>query len=273
MTAAAYWWKLVGLPLATLGVVYVLVVLSACTMVNSALYHPNYASRRAPAGLQKIRAGNDEIAVLHLPNPGARFTLWFFHGNAEDLGDLEPFLLTLRDNGYAVFAFDYPGYGHSSGQPTEESLYAAARAARTHLRDVLRVPAERTWIYGRSLGGGPAVQMAMEERPAGLVLQSTFVSAFRVVTRWTLLPFDQFKNLQKIPRVTCPLLIMHGRADEVIPFRHAEALFAAANEPKRSLWVAGATHNDFTAAAGRDYWNALREFSDVCVKTSGRESP
>jgi abhydrolase domain-containing protein 17 len=272
MSAAPYWWKLVGLPLVVVIVGYVLVVLSACAMVNNALYYPNYGSRRAPTGLQKIRVGNDEIALLHLPNPNARFTLWFFHGNAEDLGDLEPFLLALRDNGYAVFAIDYPGYGHSSGRPTEASLYASARAARTHLREVLHVPADRTLIYGRSLGGGPALQIATEERPAGLILQSAFVSAFRVVTRWPLLPFDQFNNLQKISRVTCPVLVMHGRADEVIPFRHGEALFAAANEPKRSLWVGGAMHNDFNGVAGRDYWTALREFSDLCARTSARAS-
>jgi abhydrolase domain-containing protein 17 len=248
---------------------YVLMAAAVPMLADSLIYHPSYGSRRAPDGMQKIRAGTDEIAVLHLPNPKARYTLWFFHGNAEDLGNLEPFLLTLRDRGYAVFAFDYPGYGHSTGKPSEPTLYASARAARTHLRDVLKVPAERTVIYGRSLGGGPAVQMAVEERPAGLILQSAFVSAFRVVTRWRLLPFDPFQNLKKIPRVACPVLVMHGRADEVIPFRHGEALFAAAKEPKRSLWISGAAHNDFISVAGRSYWDALREFSAVCAQTGG----
>ena len=264
--------KFFSIAAAVLVIGYVLLALSACTMVDRALYYPSYGSRRAPAGLQKIRAGNDEIAVLHLPNPAARFTIWFFHGNAEDLGDLEPFLLGLRDQGYAVFAIDYPGYGLSTGRPTEASVYAAARAARVHLRDVLRVAPERTLIHGRSLGGGPATQMAVEEKPAGLILQSTFVSVYRVVTRWPLLPFDQFRNLGKIGRVGCPVLVMHGRNDEVIPFRHGEALFAAAREPKRSLWVAGAGHNNFTEAAGRDYWTALREFSDLCA-TGGASSP
>jgi abhydrolase domain-containing protein 17 len=272
MSAAAYWWKLVGIPALLLAIGYVLLVLSACSMIDRALYYPSYGSRRAPAGLQKIRAGNEDIAVLHLPNPNARFTLWFFHGNAEDLGDLEPFLLGLRDKGYAVFAMDYPGYGLSTGRPTEASVYAAARSARTHLRDVLRVPPDRTLIYGRSLGGGPALQMAVEEKNAGLILQSTFVSVYRVVTRWPLLPFDQFRNLSKISRVTCPVLVMHGRQDEVIPFRHGEALFAAAPEPKRSLWAPSARHNDFTEAAGRDYWAALQEFSALCA-TRGASSP
>jgi fermentation-respiration switch protein FrsA (DUF1100 family) len=249
-----------------LGVGYVLLAVSACSMVSGALYYPNYGSRRAPTGTQKTRgADGTEIAVLHLPNPDARFTLWYFHGNAEDLGDIEPTLLAWRDHGYAVFAFDYPGYGVSTGKPSEPSIYAAARAARRHLREDLRVPPERTLIYGRSLGGGPAVQMAVEEKVAGLVLQSAFVSAFRVVTRWPVLPFDPFENLKKISRVTSPVLVMQGRNDEVIPFRHGEMLFAAANEPKRSLWVTGAMHNDFLAVAGRDYWETLREFSALCA--------
>lgn len=229
------------------------------------IYFPDYASRRAPTGMQKIPSEAGEIAVLYLPNPSARYTLWFFHGNAESLGDLEPFLLSLRDAGYAVFAFDYPGYGQSTGKPSEKTLYASARAARAYLREVARVPAEKTILFGRSLGGGPAVQMALEERSAGLVLQSTFMSAFRVVTRWRLLPFDQYENLKKIPRVNCPVLVMHGTGDGVIPFRHGEELLAAAKEPKRHLWVDRAGHNNFQAVAGADFWRALREFSAVCA--------
>lgn len=270
MSLAVYWWKLVGLPVIVVAVAYVLVALSACTMVDKALYYPNYGSRRAPAGMQKIRtADGTEIAVLHLPNPSARFTLWFFHGNAEDLGDLEPFLLAMRDRGFAVLAFDYPGYGLSSGQPSEPSLYAAARTVRAFARDELKIPSERLLVYGRSLGGGAAVQMAMEERPAGLILQSAFVSVYRVVTRWPVLPFDRFENLKKIPSVKCPVLVMHGERDEVIPFRHGEALFAAASEPKRSFWVPGAQHNDFIGVAGARYWDALRDFSDVCARSGG----
>jgi fermentation-respiration switch protein FrsA (DUF1100 family) len=270
MTATTMAWKMVGVPLAALGIGYVLLVLSACTMVDRALYHPDYGSRRAPTGMQTVRAADGtEIALLHLPNPAARYTLWFFHGNAEDLGDLEPFLHVLRDRGFAVLAFDYPGYGRSGGQPSEAGFYAAARAVRAHLRDGLKVPAARTLIYGRSLGGGPAVQMALEEAPAGLVLQAAFTSVFRVVTRRRVLPFDQFENLEKIPRVNCPVLVMHGQADEVIPFSHGEALHAAARGPRRALWVPGAGHNDFIGAAGARYWEALREFSAVCGEPRG----
>lgn len=240
-------------------------------MVNRALYHPEYGSRRPPAGMQKIKADDGtEIAVLHLPNPKAQYTLWFFHGNAEALGDLEPFLVALRDSGFAVLAFDYPGYGLSGGTPSEETLYAAARAARQYLRTTLGVPADKTLIYGRSLGGGPATQMATEERTGGLILQSPFVSVFRVVTRWRILPFDQFENVRKIAKVSSPVLVMHGTADQVIPFRQGEAMFAAAAEPKRSLWVPGAGHNDFIDVAGQRHWEALREFAEVCARAQPR---
>jgi abhydrolase domain-containing protein 17 len=265
MSPAQYGWKLVGIPVTVVLLGYILLAVSACTMVDKALYYPSYGSRRAPDGLQKIRtADGTEIAVLHLPNPAAHFTLWFFHGNAETLGDLEPFLLALRDHGFAVVAFDYPGYGLSSGTPTDTTVNAAARAVRTYLHAELKIPADRVLLYGRSLGGGPAMQMAVEEAPGGLVLQSTFVSVYRVVTRWPVLPFDQFKNLKKMPDVKSPVLVMHGENDEVIPFRHGEALYAAARDPKRSLWVPGAQHNDFTEVAGQRYWAALREFSALC---------
>jgi abhydrolase domain-containing protein 17 len=252
--------------------VYALFVAMLPILVASMLYYPQLASGRAPAGTEMVPADGMDVAVFYLPNPDARYTLWLFHGNAEDLGDLEPFLITLRNAGFAVFAFDYPGYSRSTGRPTEQSLYAASRAARRHLREVLGVPAERTILYGRSLGSGPAVQMATEERNAGLILQSPFVSVFRVVTRWRILPFDQFVNLDKIDRINCPLLIMHGRADEVVPFRHGEALYAKAREPKQALWVPRARHNDFLAVAGPQFWQALRDFPTL-IEKGGEDSP
>lgn len=270
MSPSTWGWNLLRLPIVAAFMAYVALAVAAPLLAGSMLYYPQMGSRRAPDGLRKIRGpdGHD-VAVLHLPNPQARFTLWFFHGNAEDLGDIEPQLRLIRDAGFAVFALDYPGYGHSGGKPSEASLYAAARVGRDYLRNELHVPAAQTIVYGRSLGSGPAVQMAVEERVGGLVVQSGFMSVFRVVTRWPLLPFDQFKNLAKLPRVSCPVLVMHGQQDEVISFAHGEALLNAAREPKQHLWVPGAAHNNFTEVAGESFWQALRDFSVLCAKTSG----
>ena len=240
-------------------------------MIDSMLYHPEYGSRREPPGMRRIALPDGgTLAAVYLPNPAARHTLWFFHGNAEDLGDLMPFLQELQRRGYAVFAYDYPGYGLSSGQPGERAIYAATDAATRYLTETLKVPLAQVILVGRSLGGGPAVDLAARRPVAGLVLQSTFMSVYRVVTRWRLLPFDQFENLRKLPRVACPVLVMHGRADEVIPFRHGEALYAAAPGRKAQLCVDGAQHNDFTAVAGERYWQALREFSELCAAPTAR---
>jgi fermentation-respiration switch protein FrsA (DUF1100 family) len=247
--------------------IYVAFAFLARVLAARALYHPEIASGRLPEG-GKIISGEEgrDVAILHLPNPAARFTIWFFHGNAEDLGDVEPWLRAVRDAGFAVFAFDYPGYGRSGGRPSESGLYAAARTARKHLRDELGVTAARTLILGRSLGSGPAVEMATEERVGGLILQSAFTSVYRVLTQVRVLPFDYFENERKLGRVSCPVQVMHGRRDEVIPFAHGEALFAAAAGPKRFLPAPNAGHNDFLAVAGEGFWNELREFSALCAQ-------
>lgn len=260
-------WRLLRMPFVALAVAYVALVVFALLAADGMIHHPEMASRAAPRGLRLLRGPDGaEIAVLHLPNPTARQTLWFFHGNAESLADLEPWLRQVRDAGFAIVAWDYPGYGLSGGRPTESTIYAAARVVRDYLRTELSVPADRTILFGRSLGSGPAVQMATEERAAGLVVQSGFMSAFRVLTRWPILPGDQFRNLAKMPRVESPVLVMHGRRDEVIGFHHGEQLLAAARGPTRHLWLEDAHHNDFTEVAGDKLWQALREFGELCAK-------
>ena len=250
----------------TLGL-YVLVTLGARVIAPSMLFRPELASRNEVAGAITLALPDGtRVQALHLPNPQAVFTLWYFHANAVDLWSMTARLRQLHDLGFAVFAVEYPGYGRSTGMPSEDSLYAAARVARSYLRGQLGVPAARTIAYGASLGGGPAVQMAVEERLGGLVLQSAFMSAYRVMTRWPLFAGDRFENLKKMGRVTCPVLVIHGRQDEVVPFYHGEALYASASEPKRHLWVDAAGHNDLLEVAWEPYQEALRKFSELCAQ-------
>jgi abhydrolase domain-containing protein 17 len=268
MTTGRYVWRIVRGPLRLVVLAYLVLLVAAPLLAPSKLFYPHLASRAAPEGLRVLKTpGGGALAVWHLPNPAARFTLWVFHGNAESLADIEPWLRDLHRAGFAVFAADYPGYGRSDGEPSENTIYGSTRVAREFLRGELKVAAADTILYGRSLGGGPAVQAATEERVAGLVLQGAFTSVFRVVTRWPLLPFDQFRNASKLPRVAAPVLVMHGGRDEVIPFAHGEALFAAARGPRQHLWVAAAGHNDFVRVAGDAYWAALRDFSALCART------
>jgi hypothetical protein len=222
---------------------------------------PSYDARTLPVTRITTDDGN-VIAVLHLPNPEARYTLLFSHGNAEDLGYLAPFLLQLHDIGFAVLAYDYRGYGLSTGGPPGTAgSYRDEAAVYRHATQNLKIPPGRIILHGRSVGSGPAVELATREPVAGLIVESGFVSIFRVLTRWPLLPFDKFPNLKRIPQVRCPVLVIHGRQDEIIPFWHGEKLFAAAPQPKYSAWMAVAGHNDLAAVAWEEYVKALQDFA------------
>jgi fermentation-respiration switch protein FrsA (DUF1100 family) len=202
-----------------------------------------------------------KLAALYLPYPSARHTLVYFHGNAEDLGSLAPHLRDLRDRlGVSVLGWDYRGYGQSGGKPGEPTTLRDAHTVVTYVTGTLGVPPEQIILYGWSLGSGPAAEVAASQRVGGLILHSAFTSAFRVMTQVRLLPFDKFVVLEKVPRVTCPVLVIHGTADKVIPFSHGLKIYAAAPGPKYKLWVEGAGHNDFIEIAGDAYWRALGDF-------------
>ncbi|MBW7894899.1 MAG: alpha/beta hydrolase [Opitutaceae bacterium] len=225
------------------------------------IYHPEMAStRRVPDAVKLETDDGGSISVLYLPHPNARFTIWVFHGNAEGLGDSEPMLRELQGRGFNVFAYDYPGYGHSDGRPQEKSIYAATRVGLDYLRTTHGVEPSNIIALGRSLGGGPAVELARTVPVAGLILHSTFTSAFRVVTHRKILPFDQYDNLAKLRQVECPILILHGAQDEIVPYAHAVQLHTAASGRSRLLPIEGAGHNNLQDWAGPRYWSAIEEF-------------
>lgn len=224
-------------------------------------FQPPGPTYRDDGQILKIKTGDgDTISAIHLQNPDAAYTILYAHGNAEDLGIVRPTLEDLRRLGFSVLAFDYRGYGTSGGSPTEEGAYADAAAAYDYLTGPLHVPADRIIAYGRSLGGAVAIDLAARRQVAGLVVESSFVSGFRVLTRVPLFPFDKFRSVEKIKRVHCPVLVIHGRRDEVISFWHGERLFREASEPKMSLWVDGAGHNDVPQIGGVRYTEALIKF-------------
>lgn len=210
-----------------------------------------------------IPVGDDSVAVQHIPNPSARYTLLFSHGNAEDLGHLQPLLQLLHGAGFGVVAYDYRGYGRSTrALPTEKRAIEDVEAVYRYVRDVLGVPPERLIAHGRSLGGGPTLELADRHPIRAVVLESTFTSTYRVVTRLPLFPFDRFPNLARVRTLDVPVLVMHGGRDRVVGVSHGRTLFRAAREPKQALWVEGAGHNDLALVAGERYLDALRSFAE-----------
>jgi abhydrolase domain-containing protein 17 len=231
---------------------------------DSMMFFPQPASYQDTQDILKIPVTNTErISAIYLPNSRSTYTFIYIHGNAEDLGDIRPRLDLLHSWGYSVFAYDYRGYGTSDGTPSEQNAYRDAEAAYAYVTTQLKIPPQQIIVYGRSLGGGSATQLATRHDVAGLILESSFTSAFRVAVPFPLLPFDKFTNIDKIHKVNCPVLIMHGRADRVIPFQHGLKLYEAALEPKMSLWVTDAGHNDFMPIAGKRHQQALLSFQKL----------
>jgi fermentation-respiration switch protein FrsA (DUF1100 family) len=216
---------------------------------------------RTPEMLLIPRPGGGGIAAVYLRNPHAVYTVLFSHGNGEDLGTNLEFLGRMRDAGFDVLAYDYSGYGLSTGRASERAAYADINAAYDYLTKTAAVPPERIIAHGRSLGGAVAADLASRRPVAGLVLESTFTTIFRVVRAYPLVPFDRFRTIDKMPRITAPLLVIHGTDDQVVPFWQGRRLYDMARGPKRRLWVEGAGHNDLGWVADQEYWHALWDFA------------
>jgi len=234
------------------------------------IFQPHSSSYRlkelAASGTREVYpltfvSGKADIAAVYLPNASAGYMLLFSHGNAEDIGDDLPMLEEFRRAGFAVFAYDYRGYGASGGVSSEQSVYQDVESAYSYVTGTLHIPPEQIIAFGRTLGCAPAVHLAATHSVAGLVVEAPFLSAFRVLTRVRLLPWDEFDNASKIRRVHCPVLVIHGRADGVVPWWHGERIYQLASAPKRYLWVDHAGHNDVVIVAAQRYFAALREFS------------
>jgi len=200
-------------------------------------------------------------------------TILVFHGNAGDRSFRLPLAQALSSAGHAVLLTDYRGYGGNPGRPSEEGLIADARAARTWLVERRGVDPARLVYFGESLGTAVAIRLAAELSPAAIVLRSPFPSLAEVGTRhYPFLPVrllmrDRFSCSDRIARLTCPVLVLAGEADSIVPLEHSRSLFEAAREPKRLVVIPGVDHNDFALLAGERLVSEVLRFlaeTDLC---------
>lgn len=242
--------------------IYVVLGAYAYFFAERMIFQPQPSSYRdQPDTLKLTTSDGVQITALYLPNPKATYTILYSHGNAEDLGDSRSTLEALQRMGFAVFSYDYRGYGSSPGRASEQTTYQDIDAAYRYLTTTSRIVPEHIIVYGRSVGSGPSVDLASRELVAGVILENAFTSTFRVVTRIPIFPFDRFDNLSKIGKLNCPVLIIHGSADQIIPLHHGQTLFRHAKPPKQLVIVDGAGHNDVMAVAGLQYVQTLRNFT------------
>jgi fermentation-respiration switch protein FrsA (DUF1100 family) len=194
---------------------------------------------------------------------GAGPVVLYLHGNSGNLSQRGMSVLCWQEMlGAAVLIVDYPGYGRSSGWPSEAGCYATADAGYEWLVETRKVPAEQIIVYGGSLGGAVAVELATRRPHRALVLVATFTSVRDLGRKlYPMLPMglvhDRFNSLSRIGRCRRPVFIAHGTDDRMIPFSHGERLFAAANEPKRFFPLVGHDHHDLL---GKDFYAELRAF-------------
>ena len=218
------------------------------------LYLP-YASVPSPeaVGLSDVReldvrtADGLTLGTWYVPSQGSgtpAATVIVFNGNAGNRAHRAPLARRLADAGYAAVVFDYRGYGGNVGSPSEAGLLADARAVLMAVSKVGGVDAGRLVYLGESLGSGVAVQLALERPPAALVLRSPFTSLTDVAAHhyWFLpvrrLLWDRFDSLSRIAQLRCPLLVVAGNRDSVVPFALSRRLFDAAPQPKAFVTVA-----------------------------------
>lgn len=214
----------------------------------------------------KTKKGN-EIVAMYVKNPAASLTVLYSHGNAADLGQMYHIFaeLSLHLN-VNLLGYDYSGYGQSSGKPSEQDTYADIEAAYKCLEETYGAKEEDIILYGQSVGSGPALELAARlPRLRALILHSPILSGLRVMypvkrTFW----FDIYKNIDKIPLVQCPVLVIHGTKDEIVDFSHGKQLWELCREKYEPLWLKGGNHCNLELYP--EYLRHLKKFISAIEK-------
>lgn len=221
---------------------------------------------QAAAGAQDLWFNTADGVPLNawwFPKPDARFATLFLHGNAGNVTHRIDHAHAITRAGSAILVLDYRGYGKSRGHPSERGFYLDAEAGYDTLLQLGLTP-KHIILQGESLGTAVAAELASRRPCAALILESPLVSLSKMAA--TVVPIvgplvaRGFEAHKKIGQVCAPLLVVHGDADEIVPFSHGQAVFSAANRPKQFWRVPGAHHNDLLYVAGNEYTTRLRAF-------------
>ena len=239
------------------------------------LYFPDMPTRQIQATPEVIglefdsvtltTSDNVQLDAWFVPADPARGTLLFCHGNAGNNSHRLDSIRLLHERGLSVLIGDYRGYGQSTGKPTENGPYRAADAAWQYLVEQRGIRPEHIILFGRSLGASIAADLATRQAATGVILESAFTSVPDVAAgfypwlpvRW--MSRYQYNTRKQLVDFHSPVLIVHSRDDEIIPYSNGEHLFEAANEPKQFLELRGG-HNDGFMVSGDSYVRGLEVF-------------
>lgn len=274
----------VGSALAAVALIYIVVLLLAYALQDRLIYFPTRSLDATPRviGLayEDVWLTTEDGVRLHgwyVPLANARATVLHFHGNGGNISHRIERIAIFRELGLEVFLFDYRGYGRSNGRPSEYGMYRDARAAWDYLVRTRGLPSARVVLHGESLGGGVASWLAAQETPGALIIESSFTSAVDVgaeAYRW--LPVRRlarhvYPTEKHLTHNRAPVLIVHSEQDEIIPYRHAQRLYAVAREPKRLATLRG-DHNRGFLLNRSEYIAGLADFLHFALGARGRSA-
>ena len=246
--------------------------------VRVALFHPQkYTHELRGETFKEVWFQNSKTQKLHgcyfpyseiNPDGTPIGTILYIHGNGENVSQLLNWAEQMRSRFRCnVLVFDYAGYGKSEGKPTAPGVLDDGLAALTYLNQQAEVPTDQIIVWGFSLGGSVAVDLASKHEVKALIVESSFSSLTdmsRVVVPFLpaeILLWERLSSIKKIGDVSCPVFISHGRADRTIPFSQGERLFEAANEPK-TFFIPPEGFDHHSAPHSPEHSEALREFFD-----------
>ena len=213
---------------------------------------------------------NERINAWYIPagNQPTK-TILFFHGNAGNISHRLETIKIYNQLGFNFFIFDYRGFGLSTGKPSEQGTYLDADTVWQYLVEEKNVSAEEIIIAGRSLGGGVAAELAKKVRPAMLILESTFTSMTEVSAEHypfmptSLIVKHEYETHLKLKDIHCPIVLVHSKNDEVIPYEHSQRNFDMANEPKQFIELRGGHGSGFLLSKQTYFAGLKKAFSEM----------
>ncbi|MET0071124.1 MAG: alpha/beta hydrolase [Candidatus Thiodiazotropha sp.] len=245
------------------------------------IHLPDIPGRELGATPERLGLGYENVTLVtedrvkldgwYIPHHAPRATLLFFHGNAGNISHRLESIALFNSLGLSVLAIDYRGYGRSEGRPSEEGIYRDAETAWRYLREERGIPGRQILLFGRSLGGAVAAYLAAKQTALGVVLESTFTSVPDMAAelypwlpvRW--LARYHYDSGERMAAIRIPVMIIHSRDDEIIPFDHGRMLYDRAAEPKRFLELSGDHNYGFMQNIDRyrDHWD---DFIRLCQR-------
>jgi hypothetical protein len=201
----------------------------------------------------------------YVPATDKRGVVLFFHGNAGNISHRLDSIEIFQQLGLDTLIIDYRGYGQSTGKTTEQGTYLDAQAAWSYLVDERGIPVDQIIVFGRSLGGAIGAWLASQHTPAAVIIESSFTSGVDIGRQ--LYPFLPVRLITRLrypvaeyaSRLECPVLVVHSRDDEIIPFEMGQSIYEAVKQRKSFLELRG-DHNNGFFISRRDYIAGLNDF-------------